>query len=94
VGLVALLGPTARAHLAFHWLDWVRDADDPSALEVGPEVEKLRGLRLLCVQGADEPGSLCPRLPAGLASVVELPGGHHFDRDYAALAQLVLDCAR
>jgi type IV secretory pathway VirJ component len=93
VALVALLGPTTRAELAFHWLDWVRDADRAAALDVGPELEKLRGLRLLCVHGADEPASLCPRLPPGLASVVALPGGHHFDRDYARLAQLVLESA-
>ena len=58
-----------------------------------PEVEKLRGLRLLCVYGADETDSSCPRLPPSLARIERLSGGHHFGGDYAALARLVLDAA-
>ena len=49
---------------------------------------------MLCVHGTDEHDSLCPRL-ADLPWVkdVLLPGGHHFDGGYAALARRVLDAA-
>jgi len=56
-----------------------------------PEVQKLAGHPMLCVYGAKEGDTLCPDLPAGLADVRELGGGHHFDGDYRGLARLVLD---
>ena len=90
---VALLGPAPRVALAFHWLDWVRDANDPHALDVVAEVAKLRDLGVLCVYGLEEPASACPLLAPGVASVVARPGGHHFGGDAAAVAGIVLDAA-
>lgn len=93
VALVALVGPSTTVEFEFHVGDWLRNTDRPAALPVAPEVGKLHGLRLLCVHGADETDSLCPRLPAGMARTERLGGGHHFGGDYAALARLVLDAA-
>jgi type IV secretory pathway VirJ component len=91
VALVALLGPGLRASFTFHLLDWVRDREKQSQPAVGAELEKLRGVPLLCVYGADEPHSACPELPPGLASVEEVPGDHHLGSDYHALGQRILD---
>lgn len=93
VAVVAQLGPGTTVEFEFHVGDWLRSSDRPAALPVAPEVGKLRGLRLLCVYGADETDSLCPRLPVGLARTERLAGGHHFGGDYAALARLVLETA-
>jgi type IV secretory pathway VirJ component len=59
-------------------------------MAVQPEIEKLRGHRILCVCGKDETDSVCPRLPAHLAVVDERPGGHHFDGDYQGIAARIL----
>lgn len=55
-----------------------------------PEMEKLRGRRLLCVFGSEETESLCPTLPEGLTALEKRPGAHHFGGDYAAIAERIV----
>ncbi|MCW5889751.1 MAG: virulence factor family protein [bacterium] len=92
VALVALLGPGTHTDFTFHLSDWLGGGGD-DAYPVGPEVLRLRGLPILCVQGSDEDESLCPELPPGLATVVALPGGHHFGGDYDAIAAALIAAA-
>jgi type IV secretory pathway VirJ component len=84
---VVLLGPGTRAHFEFKFADWLGGARD--GLDVYSEVGQLTGMSLLCVRGAEERDSLCPRLDPSMARTVTLPGGHHFDGDYAGLARLI-----
>jgi type IV secretory pathway VirJ component len=86
---VVLLGPGTRAHFEFRLADWLGGARD--GLDVYSEVSQLTGMSLLCVRGAEERDSLCPRLDVTMARSVTLPGGHHFDGDYAGLARLILE---
>ncbi|HXG44514.1 MAG TPA: AcvB/VirJ family lysyl-phosphatidylglycerol hydrolase [Gemmatimonadales bacterium] len=88
VRLVALIGPELKASLEFHAQEWLGSPRQGYALL--PEMEKLQGLPLLCIHGQQERESLCPRLPAGLAETVLLPGGHHFGGDYRGLGRLIL----
>ena len=53
-------------------------------------MEALRGLTVTCIYGDRETHDLCPQLPPGTARQVRLPGGHHFAKDYAALARAVV----
>ena len=94
VELIALLAPSPETAFEFHLTDWVTDSPPPNALPVLPEVEKLRGKRLLCFYGEEEAGSLCPRLNAVTAQVIRLQGGHHFEGDYDILASTILYEAR
>ncbi len=89
VALVALLGPGRTTDFEFHVTDWI-GGDDPDARPVRPEVEKLGGLRVLCVQGDAENDSLCPDLDARRAARMVLPGGHHFGGDYGVIAARIL----
>ena len=84
---VVLLGSGTRAHFEFKLTDWLGGARD--GLDVYSEVAQLTDMPLLCVRGAEEHDSLCPRLDATMARSVTLPGGHHFDGDYAGLARLI-----
>lgn len=89
VALVALLGPARTTDFEFHLTDWL-GGDDPTAAPVAPEVAKLGGLRVLCVQGADESDSLCPTLDEAIARRMTLPGGHHFGGDYGPITERLL----
>ncbi len=74
--LLAMLGLEQRASFRFHLADIIMDVSHEDALPVLPEVEKLRGMPMLCVQASSERHSLCPSLPPGLALVETRPGGH------------------
>jgi len=58
-----------------------------------PEIERITGTPVLCIYGADESDSLCPKLDPKKFAVVKLKGGHHFDGDYANLARQILAAA-
>ena len=92
VALVTLIGPGAQASFQFHLSDWLGGRPDPKALPSLPEVEKLRGLPVLCISGEKEADSLCANLGerANWVQVVRLGGGHHLGRDYDRVAEEIL----
>ncbi|HEX6534004.1 MAG TPA: AcvB/VirJ family lysyl-phosphatidylglycerol hydrolase [Gemmatimonadaceae bacterium] len=91
---VAMLGLAPNANFKFHLVDLISNKHRADDLMTVPEVEKLKGTRILCFYGADEKHSGCAGLPPGSATVVEMPGGHHFGGQYAAIAGRILDNAR
>jgi type IV secretory pathway VirJ component len=90
VALIALLGPARSVEFEFHLSDWIGGSSGGRALEIAPEVAKLRGTRVLCVYGHDEDESLCRGLDPSLAIRDERPGDHHFDGNYEAIARRIL----
>jgi type IV secretory pathway VirJ component len=76
IALLAMLGLEPDANFRFHVDDIIADFSHKGALPVLPEVEKLRGLPMLCVQASDEGNSLCSSLPPALARVEIRRGGH------------------
>jgi type IV secretory pathway VirJ component len=88
IPLVALVGLGDSATFEFHlsgWLGWgPRGPEQP----ILPELRRIRGPRVLCVDGAQDPG--LPDLDPGLAKRVLLPGSHHFGGDYPGVARVVL----
>lgn len=94
VAAVALLGIGHGADFDFRLVDVFREGPSRHALPTLPEARRLRGMRVLCVRGVDEKASLCPELAPDVATVVTLPGGHHFDGDYREIARRILDFAR
>jgi type IV secretory pathway VirJ component len=95
VGLIAMLGLEPRANFEFHLADLMGEMSREGDLPVLPEVEKLRGMPLLCVQGVGEAHSLCSSLPPSLARVESRPGGHRIPgREGRATTDLILAAAR
>ncbi len=86
---VALLGPSDVVDFEFHLTDWIGVSSGKTAYPVLPEVEKLRGMKILCLYGEEE-SPLCKSLDANLAKVIFLKGGHHFGGDYEAIAETIL----
>jgi type IV secretory pathway VirJ component len=91
VDLIALLGPAARAGFEFHWRDMLFDTPRATDLPVLPEIERLRGTRMLCVYGDDEHDPLCKTLDTSLVTVVARDGKHRISgRNAPELARIIL----
>jgi type IV secretory pathway VirJ component len=92
-GLV-LIAPGLSASFEIDPLDWVRAPQENPAARVASAVRDL-GLPALCLAGVDETDTPCATL-AGAPGVkaVRLPGSHHFNSDYTAVAEAVLDFIR
>jgi type IV secretory pathway VirJ component len=91
VALVAMLALSTQTNFEFHFIDIFVDSHRASDVKTLPELEKLRGMNLLCVYGVDEKDSACPLAPVGLLNAVARNGGHHFDDDFKALGDVVFD---
>jgi len=90
---LSLLGLSGTADFQFHLSSWL-DISADNALPTIPAITRLRGLPMQCVRGEGESDSACPEIPGGLAAQFLVPGGHHFDRNAALLAQIILDHRR
>jgi type IV secretory pathway VirJ component len=91
VQLAAILGMSEHALFEFHLSSWLSDSQSgPPTL---PEVDRMTGMPVLCIYGAGENDSLCPKLDPRKIEVVKLPGDHHFNGDYAGLARVILAAA-
>ncbi len=90
IRLIAFLGLEHETDLEFRLSDWMGAAHE-ATYQLLPELQKLEGRPMLCIYGVKEGDTLCPDLPTGLAEVVRLEGGHHFDGDYRGLARLILE---
>jgi len=92
LALTAVMGMSEHALFEFHMTSWI--SDDNSGPATLPEVDKIVGTPVLCVYGAEESDSLCPKLDPHRVTIVKLEGGHHFDGNYAGLARTILSSAR
>ena len=91
---LTLIGPGLSASFEIDPLDWVRTPQENPETRVASAVRAL-GVPALCLAGADEEDSPCPSL-AGVSGVhvVRLPGSHHFNGDYGAVADAVYQFIR
>jgi len=85
---MALVGLSERAGFEFHYDDLLFDIARATDLPTRPEVEKLVGMPLWCLRGADENESFCDRPVAGM-QVATHSGSHRAGGDDGT-AQLVL----
>ncbi|WP_397586529.1 AcvB/VirJ family lysyl-phosphatidylglycerol hydrolase [Sphingobium fuliginis] len=86
---LSLLGLSPGADFQFHMSSWL-DMDSTRQYLTVPAIKRLRGLPMLCVRGTLENDSACPSIPQGLAQMVVVPGGHHFDRNAPLLVTHML----
>ena len=59
-----------------------------------PEIAKLDPALVQCFYGADEEDTACTAPEFDRAERIETAGGHHFDGDYAALAEKIMAGAK
>jgi type IV secretory pathway VirJ component len=88
--VIALLGLEPTIDFRYHasWVPLYHPHETQYAVK--PELEKLRGTRILCVYGEKEKDSLCRTLDPQLATAVREPGSHHFAGRYTSIADVIL----
>ncbi len=90
---LSLLGFAPAANFEITVSGWLGAAPDKDALPTEPALMPIDPTMVQCFYGANEDDSACPLL-TGKAEIIRVPGGHHFDNDYAALARRILDGIR
>ena len=90
IDLIALLSVSAYASFEFHINDWIDDAPGNEDQPVRPELEKLNGIKRLCLYGVEDENSACPHFAEIGVMPEKMPGDHHFDEDYQGVAQRIL----
>ncbi|MBO9544015.1 AcvB/VirJ family lysyl-phosphatidylglycerol hydrolase [Caulobacter sp.] len=98
IGHVVLIGTGPHGDLRFHPASWLNLAP-PDSFPVQPAIAALKNVdvqdvKITCVYGDKERADICPTLPDAEVAKVRLPGGHHFNGDYAALGDAVLRASR
>jgi type IV secretory pathway VirJ component len=92
VSLIAMTGLGASADFEFHFANWAGSSQQ--ALPVLPEAARLSGPLAICIYGRKDEESACPQLDPKHVQSIPLPGGHHFDGNYGAVADVILQAAK
>jgi hypothetical protein len=86
---LSLLGFATGADFEIRVAGLVGAGPGKEALPTEPALAPIDPSMIQCFYGADEDDTACQFLQ-GKAEVIRTAGGHHFDRNYAALAQRIL----
>jgi type IV secretory pathway VirJ component len=89
---VVMLDPGGRATFALSLRDVVSKKPRPTDSPVMPELERLRGTRVICAYSRQEPAAFCPRVDSTLVRVVLRSGGRTLrSADSRPIAQLITE---
>ena len=83
-----MISPDDEAVFEIHVGDWFGSTHHDDTVPIGPEIAASK-VPLVCVHGVDENDSFCLKPQPADVRVVSLPGGHHYNGDYAALGALI-----
>jgi len=91
LSLIGMLTLLERASFVYHFSDLWRMTSGSGDTPITPELQQLAQtkMRMLCIYGKDEKESLCRTAPAGLMTVIQRDGKHHFDGNYDAIADIL-----
>jgi type IV secretory pathway VirJ component len=81
ITVVAMIGLSEEASFQYRPTDLFAAGLRFNDYAIEPEVGRLRGMRLVCVSGEREHGSLCPALDSGQVHIATHPGGHRLSRE-------------
>ena len=91
VVLLSLLALGRDAHFEIHISGWLGGDATEDAMPIAPELARIEAARVQCIYGEEEAAdSGCREAVAPPGEIIGIPGGHHFDEDYPALAERIL----
>lgn len=85
---VQLLAFSRGVNYEIKMAGWITDTKTESS--TGPEVAKIPKQKLLCITGQAEANKSGCTLPTMPGTLITLPGGHHFDKNYPALTERLI----
>jgi type IV secretory pathway VirJ component len=89
VRLMALVGAAEEAEFELTLTGWL--GRKPKSYPVLPEIEKLRGMRMVCFYGTDDKDAVAPRVDPGLAKIVAVKSGHRLGSNFDSIVKTILD---
>ncbi len=93
VTLLVLIALAKSADFEIHVSGWLGQSAGEQPLS--PELAQIPKAKILCIYGLEEKAdTACTYLLNSEATILELPGGHHFDQDYPKLTRQILDVYR
>ncbi|WP_287030278.1 virulence factor family protein [Pseudomonas sp. UBA6310] len=92
VSSLILLAPERSVGFEIEVEGWLGKVNQEAP--IGPELSKLPAAKVLCVYGVEEKAETGCTLGELSGQPLELPGGHHYDEDYPALATRLLDAIK
>lgn len=92
VSAVILLAFARSGSFEIEVQGWLGKAGQEAA--TGPEMARLPAPKVLCVYGIEEKDESGCTQPQSVGESLQLPGGHHFDEDYPALAKRLVNAIR
>jgi len=93
VALLVLIALAKSADFEIHVSGWL--GQSAGEMPLVPELAQIPAAKILCIYGLEEKAdTACTGLQNSEAKILELPGGHHFDKDYPKLTRQILDVYR
>jgi type IV secretory pathway VirJ component len=90
IRLIALLGLSNTAEFHFHIANWLGEGASNTSFPVLPDLEKIKGKRIIYFFGKEDKESIAGEVKDGLGTVIYLPGGHHFGGRYDIIADSIV----
>lgn len=84
---LGLLSVLPRTSFEIRVAGWLGQVVGEQAVRPALDTLSATGMPITCVYGRDDADSLCRDLPASVAKVVALPGGHDCSGDHAAIVR-------
>jgi type IV secretory pathway VirJ component len=88
IDAIVLLALARSGAFEIHVDGWL--GKDGNEVATGPELIKLPAAKVLCVYGEDEAQESGCTQEQSVGETLKLPGGHHYDEDYPALAERLI----
>jgi len=70
--------------------DWLGGKPKPSEMETVPEMQKLRGMKILCFYGLDDKDKTCASAELDFVTAIPVQGGHGIGGDGADVVTAIL----
>lgn len=92
IDAMLLLALARNGSLEIEVTGWLGQEGDE--FSTGSEMAKLPAKKVFCVYGLEEKEESGCTQPKAVGEVLPLPGGHHFDENYEALAEKLMQAIR